>query len=161
MDKKIGNETKYSRKLGLFSIDAAFAVIIVITMSIIFYLIIQSTLSSLQELSSRQKMVSLIVFSNQIVRNEGAYKTNTETFSNLISKSELSLLKAQILSNTSINEYRFNYINWSLINLGTNAIVDSFSTKSDSTNLTEIYCINRFVIIEEENVEGVLRICIS
>ncbi|MCX8202572.1 MAG: hypothetical protein N3G74_02090 [Candidatus Micrarchaeota archaeon] len=143
-------------KKGLFSIDASVAVIVVLTISILFYSIIQSFMSSLHNLDVRQRTASLIIFSNQIVRNEGAYKTNTETTSNLISMSELNSFISS-LQKSNASDYGFDYVE---LNLSGRSGSVLFSSKSfRETARSETFCIDRFVVIKDLNEEGILRIC--
>lgn len=156
-------EMKNCRK-GLFSVDASFAVIIILTMSLIFYMFIQSISSSLHNLESRQKTVSLIVFSNEIVRKEGAYKSNTETISNVISISDLDSFASKLTSlNTS--EYGFKYIAWRLSSKD-GSVLRNFTKQFKAADKEDkMFCINRLVLINDFNwhkyEEGMLRVCIK
>ncbi|MEM3369916.1 MAG: hypothetical protein QXT72_03285 [Candidatus Micrarchaeia archaeon] len=159
----IGRMKMKNCRRGLFSVDASFAVIIILTMSLIFYTFIQSISSSLHNLESRQKTVSLIVFSNEIVRKEGAYKSNTETISNLISISDLDSFAIKL---TSLNnsEYGFSYIEWKLSSKN-GSVVRNFTKQFHAADNDEIFCINRLVLINDFNwhkyEEGILRVCIK
>lgn len=146
---------------GLFSVDASFAVVIILTMSLIFYMFIQSVSSSLHNLESRQKTASLIVFSNEIVRKEGAYKTNTETVSNIISPSDLDSF-ANKLSVSNSSGYGFKYIEWRLLNKD-GVIIRNFSKTFQKTDNEDVFCINRIVLIslDQKKDEGLFRVCIK
>ncbi|MCS7109653.1 MAG: hypothetical protein NZ903_02555 [Candidatus Micrarchaeota archaeon] len=142
-------------KRGLFSIDASFAAIIVISISILFFVILNAFSTSLSVLDSRQKTAALIVFSNEIVRKEGVYKTNTETISNLIVISELSSFLSN-LKPSIVESYGFNLIEVRLY--GRNEEVFVFNKRFSQPGSQE-YCITRFVFIKDLNEEGILKVC--
>lgn len=158
---KLKNMIKKSKR-GLFSVDASFAVIIILTMSLLFYLFAQAISSSMHNLDTRQKTISLIVFSNEIVRKEGAYKTNTETISNIISLPELNSFKTY-LSKLNSSAYGFGYVEWKLYDKN-NSLIDSYNKTFQDSQHEEVYCINRLVLIHDSNTgqdtEGTIKVCI-
>lgn len=153
---------KIKNKKGLFSVDAAFAVIIVTVMSFFFFLLLHAFITSFHDLESRQKIVSLVVFSNQIVREEGADKTNTETIANLISIPSLESYLNQI-RNSNSNSYGFNYIE---VRLSSESNPDMLIFNKTFQNISskDLYCINRLILIkglDESKENGVLTVCVN
>lgn len=168
--RKIKNETstktmKYiptKEKKGSFSIDASLAVIIILTMSILFYYLLQNIFISLHNLDARQKTVSLIIFSNEIVRREGAYKTNTETVSNMISIEEMNSYKTYLNSLKS-TDYGFKWIEITISVKGRNDPIFVYNKTFENTgNPSNVFCINRLVVVRNSGAleDGVLRVCV-
>lgn len=149
------------KQKGIFSIDASFAVIILLTMSFLFYVFLEAADTSFKQLNTRQKTASLLVFSNEIVRNEATVKTNTESISNKISIESLNNY-ISYLNQLNSSPYNFNYMEISLCYRSGSCTKLFNKSYSNQTISAERICINRFIIIEGiQDQEGIMRICID
>ncbi len=145
---------------GMFSIDASFAVVILLLMSYLFFMILDSLNSSFGLLQQRQKTVSLIVFSDELVRREAAVSTNTEVISNKISVEELEDYFTNNLMKSNSSSYGFDKIRVSVIGEGGVVYFDReviFRVSSSS----DVFCINRLIVISGTGESGIMRVCAS
>ncbi len=146
-------------KKGMFSLDASFAVIILLIISVIVYNFILAVDSSFKNLNAREKTATLLVFSNEIVRGQCAFKTNKETISNKISIDRCNSYISN-LSKSNSSKYGFNYIKISLCE-NEGCIISFQKNFTPIQNNSDVYCINRFVIIDDTNNYGKMVICIK
>lgn len=149
---------------GLFSIDASFAVVILLFMSFTVFLLIQSLNASFNSLNDRQKEMYLLLMSDEIVRKEAAVRTNTEVISNMIS---LDLLDSYLNYLESRNSsYGFRYIEVKLFsNNNTLVFFRNISYQNISSLYLQIYCIQRPVLyysqINTTAIPAILKVCVK
>lgn len=145
---------------GLFSIDASFAVVILLLMSYLFFMILDSLNSSLGLLQQRQKTASLVVFSDELVRREAAVSTNTEVISNRISIPALEEYFERHLSVSNFSAYGFGKVVVSVFGIDGNLYFSREVAFSDPVS-GNVFCIDRLVVVSDSEKSGVMKVCVS
>ena len=164
MESKSQSQRSPARK-GLFSVDASFAVIILLVMSYLFFMVLNSLNSSFSILKQRQQTVSLIVFTDELVRREAAVVTNTEAISNQISVARLSDYFTNYVPVSNLSSYGFAGVEIGVFDLIGNSYF-SKSVRFHSGASADAFCIERIVLIDSETegirgLPGVMKVCVS
>lgn len=143
----------------MFSVDASFAVVILLLMSYMMFTILDSLNSSIDLLQKRQKSASLVVFADELTRREAAVSTNTEIISNKISLAQLDSYFSDYLLLSNQSSYGFGKVTISVVSIAGENIFNR--TILFGGDFRDVYCMDRLVVIYETGVPGIMKVCVT